>query len=69
MLDELEHKFSAAGRITCRSGTAQALPLDDESVDYAFANNMCLHHVGEPADAIGEMARILRPNGRLADLE
>ena len=46
MLDELEHKFAAAGRITCRSGTAQALPLDDESVDYAFANNMYLHHVG-----------------------
>ena len=61
MLHELEPKFAAAERITCRSGTAQTLPLDDESVDYASANNM-FHHIGEAADAIGEMARILRRN-------
>jgi SAM-dependent methyltransferase len=33
-------------------------------VDYAFAN-MYLYHVESPADAIKEMARILKPGGKL----
>ena len=52
-----------AGRITFRAGDAHALPLDDESVDAAFAH-MVLHSLERPGEAIGEMARILRPGGR-----
>jgi arsenite methyltransferase len=41
-----------------------ALPLPDASLDAAFAN-MYLHHCPDPFAAICEMARILRPGGRL----
>jgi SAM-dependent methyltransferase len=40
------------------------LPLPDGSVDAAFAN-MVLHHAPNPAAAIAEMARIVKPGGRL----
>ncbi len=61
MLDVIRAKFDG---VTCRQGTSEALPLDTASVDYAFAN-MMLHHAEQPAVAVAEMARILRPGGRL----
>jgi len=48
--------------LTCRTGEAEHLPLNDASVDYCLAN-MYLHHVDRPAAAIREMARILKPGG------
>lgn len=44
---------------------AQALRLDNESCDAAMLVSM-LHHVDNPAAALGEGRRILRPNGKLA---
>jgi SAM-dependent methyltransferase len=44
---------------------AQRLPLDDESFD-AVAMVSMLHHVDDPAAALTEARRILRPGGRLA---
>jgi SAM-dependent methyltransferase len=44
---------------------AMALPLADETVDAAMLVSM-LHHVDEPAIAVAEARRILRPGGRLA---
>ncbi|HWR02641.1 MAG TPA: C-GCAxxG-C-C family (seleno)protein [Humidesulfovibrio sp.] len=67
MLAELRTAFAsqaAAGRLTALEGQAERLPLPDASVDYVFAN-MFLHHVDDPAKAIAEMTRILRPGGRL----
>ncbi|HEY8290553.1 MAG TPA: metalloregulator ArsR/SmtB family transcription factor [Acetobacteraceae bacterium] len=40
------------------------LPLADESFDTAVLQ-MVLHHAEDPAGAIGEAARVLRPGGRL----
>ena len=40
------------------------IPLPDAAVDAVFAN-MYLHHCADPAAAIAEMVRILRPGGRL----
>jgi arsenite methyltransferase len=40
------------------------LPLEDASLDLVVAN-MYLHHVPEPPAALCEMARVLRPGGRL----
>lgn len=64
MLAELARKFAASERVDRRLGEAEHLPISDETVDYAFAN-MYLHHVEDPARAIREMTRILKPGGRL----
>jgi len=66
MLAQLAARFAPAhpGRGLPLQGPAEALPLPDASVDFVFAN-MFLHHVDDPAAAIREMARILRPGGRL----
>jgi ubiquinone/menaquinone biosynthesis C-methylase UbiE len=63
MLEEMKKKFGT-GAVEYRVGEADSLPLEDRSVDYAFAN-MFLHHVDSPPEAIREMARILKPGGRL----
>ncbi len=62
MLAEMRERFGE--RIDCRLGSADALPLPGDTVDYAFAN-MYLHHVDEPSRAINEMARIVKPGGKL----
>jgi len=64
MLEEMRRKFGAGGAVEYRLGEAESLPLADGSVDYAFAN-MVLHHVESPPVAIREMARIVKPGGRL----
>lgn len=64
MLDVMRRKFGLAALVDYRVGTAEALPLADASLDFAFAN-MYLHHVESPADAIREIARALKPGGRL----
>lgn len=63
MLDELRSAMGSPS-LECRQGEAESLPLDDGSVDYAFAN-MFLHHVESPPVAIREMVRILKPGGVL----
>ena len=50
--------------IIYRAADGGSLPLLDESLEAAFAN-MYLHHVSEPLEAIREMARTLKPGGRL----
>jgi ubiquinone/menaquinone biosynthesis C-methylase UbiE len=65
MLAEMKRKFGEGGAVEYRIGEAESLPLEDSSVDYVFAN-MYLHHVDSPPAAIREMARILKPGGRLA---
>ncbi len=64
MLGVAREKFAAAANVDVREGQGNALPLDDASVDAVFAN-MYLHHCPDPAKAIREMARVLRPGGRL----
>lgn len=43
---------------------AQRLPFADASFDVAVANHM-LYHVPDPARAVAELARVLRPSGYL----
>ena len=42
----------------------QALPFDDRTFDVALANHM-LYHVPDRPRALAELARVLRPGGRL----
>jgi ubiquinone/menaquinone biosynthesis C-methylase UbiE len=46
-------------------GDIMALPLEDASVDAAFAN-MVLHHAEDPAAMLAEMARVVGPGGVVA---
>lgn len=69
MLEAAREKWAAietdtTGRVDFRRGDAHALPLEDESVDAAFAH-MVLHSLEEPSRAIEEMARIVRPGGQV----
>jgi ubiquinone/menaquinone biosynthesis C-methylase UbiE len=64
MLAEMKNRFGEGGAVDYRIGEAEALPLENRSVDYVFAN-MYLHHVDSPPEAIREMARILKPGGKL----
>ena len=65
MLARMRTKFQGAGdRVDYRAGEAESLPLADQSVEHVFAN-MYLHHVETPARAIAEMARVLKPGGRV----
>jgi ubiquinone/menaquinone biosynthesis C-methylase UbiE len=70
MLGVIKQKFEGTRCLDCRVGNAERLPIADATVDYAFAN-MSLHHVDSPQQAILEMARILKPRGKLviADLD
>jgi ubiquinone/menaquinone biosynthesis C-methylase UbiE len=46
-------------------GDALALDLPDGCVDRCKAERLLMHVEGDPALAVGEMARVLRPGGRL----
>lgn len=52
------------GEVELRSGWAQALPFGDREFDVVVSCNM-FHYVREPARALAEMHRVLRPGGRL----
>jgi demethylmenaquinone methyltransferase/2-methoxy-6-polyprenyl-1,4-benzoquinol methylase len=57
-----------AGRIALLRGDAMCLPAADRSVD-AVTVAFGIRNVQQPAVACEEMARVLRPGGRLAILE
>ncbi len=71
MLAEGAHKLAAArleGRITLRIGDAQALPLEDASVD-GVAIAFGIRNVPDRSKALREMARVTRRGGRVVILE
>ncbi|MEY9877501.1 SAM-dependent methyltransferase [Streptacidiphilus sp. MAP12-33] len=49
-------------------GDALALPLDDAGVDVVRCERV-LQHLADPARAVAEIARVLRPGGRVALLD
>ena len=54
--------------IVWKRGELEKLPLADASVDIAVLSQ-ALHHADEPATALAEAARVLRPGGRLLVLD
>src|SRR3954452_12697570 len=54
--------------IEWKRGTLDKLPLADASVDVAMLSQ-ALHHADDPATAVREAVRILRPAGRLLVLD
>ncbi len=65
MLSQMKQKFKDCDLIDYRRGDAENLPIENNTVDFVFAN-MYLHHVEDPASAIKEMVRILKPGGKIA---
>jgi SAM-dependent methyltransferase len=62
MLEEAKKKLGSG--VEYKLGSAERLPLPDCEVDFAFAN-MLLHHVESPGVAVREMARIVKPGGKV----
>jgi SAM-dependent methyltransferase len=56
------------GNVEWTRGELESLPLDDESVDVALLSQ-ALHHATDPAVALSEAVRIVRPGGRVLLLE
>jgi ArsR family transcriptional regulator len=52
------------GNVDLRQGALEALPIGDAEVDLALLV-LVLHHVPDPARALAEAARVLKPGGRL----
>ena len=63
MLAQVRERF-AGQAFEARQGDTDALPLADGEMD-AVLGNMVLHHAPDPAGAIREMVRALKPGGRL----
>ena len=64
MLDAARARLGAIDNVEVRAGTLEALPIGDGELDAAVAF-LVLHFVAEPADALAEAARALKPGGRL----
>ncbi|MDJ0850249.1 MAG: metalloregulator ArsR/SmtB family transcription factor [Myxococcota bacterium] len=64
MLDAVRTKLAegAVEGVELRQGDAGALPIEDGEVDAAIAH-MVLHYLPSPAEAIREMARVVKPGG------
>jgi ArsR family transcriptional regulator len=60
-----EHRLD---NVTLLRGDLADLPLAGASVDLAMAI-LVLHHVPQPAEALHELARVVRPGGRLLVVE
>lgn len=64
MLAVARENFAAYPSVEFHQAEGQRLPEQDGRFDAVFAN-MYLHHVPDPAAAIAEMTRILKPGGKL----
>ncbi len=64
MLAAARRRLAAHDNVELRAGELEALPLGDGELDAAVLF-LVLHHVVEPARALGEVHRVLKPGGRV----
>lgn len=64
MLDAARARLHGVPNVDLRRGRLEELPLEAAAADAALLF-LVLHHVAEPALALAEAARVLRPGGRL----
>lgn len=62
LLAEGRARAAAFPNVTFAEGDATALPVEDASFDLA-ATIRSLHHIADPAAAVAELARAVRPGG------
>jgi ArsR family transcriptional regulator len=64
MLQAARKRLQAFDNVELRRGDLEALPIDDARLDVATLM-LVLHYVPEPERALSEVARVLKPGGRL----
>ncbi len=64
MVQAARRRLKGARRVDVRRGDMEALPIDDGQLDVAIVA-LVLHHVPEPARALAEVRRVLKPRGRV----
>ncbi len=64
MLQAAKKRLHGFDNVDLRRGDLEALPIDDARLDAATLM-LVLHHVPEPGRAIAEVARVLKPGGRV----
>ena len=64
MLQAARKRLQAFENVELRRGDLEALPIDDARLD-AVTVALVLHHLSEPAHALAEVRRVLKPGGRL----
>ena len=64
MLQAAKRRLAGFDNIDLRRGELEALPIDDDRLDVA-AMMLVLHHVPEPEKAVADVARALKPGGRI----
>ena len=64
MLQAAKHRLHGYPNVDVRRGELEALPIDDSTLDVATLM-LVLHHVAAPAAVLADVARVLRPGGRL----
>ena len=64
MLQAAKRRLAGLDNIDLRRGQLEDLPIDDGRLDMASLM-LVLHHVPEPGKALAEVARALKPGGRV----
>ena len=64
MLDVARSRLAGFDNVRLVEGRIEELPLESGSLDLALVVHL-LHHVADPSAALAEVARVLRPGGRL----
>ena len=64
MLQAAKRRLQGVDNVELRRGELEALPIDDARLDAATLA-LVLHHLSEPARALAEVARVLKPHGTL----
>lgn len=64
MLASARERLEPHGNVEIHQGRLEQLPLEDGVAD-AVTLILVLHHLPDPAEVIAEVARILRPRGKL----
>ena len=64
MVQAARRRLKGAPHVDVRRGDMEALPIDEGTLDVAILA-LVLHHVPEPARALGEVRRVLKPGGRV----
>ena len=66
MLQAAKKRLQGFENVELRRGDLEALPIDDGRLDAATLV-LVLHHLPEPDRALSDVARVLKPHGRLLD--